>query len=127
MRFEVMASKPPISESRLVSGEMNQAIEQRQKQQSNKNQSLLLRCRVQTNHPPQIEEKNQMNKLFTSTLLTAVAVPFLMAAPAAKKAQNTSTSSSTTTSATKVHKKKSKKNGTSSTESSTTSTSTSQK
>ncbi len=34
-----------------------------------------------------------MKKLFTSTLLTVAAVPFLMAAPnAAKKAQNTDTS-----------------------------------
>ena len=33
-----------------------------------------------------------MRKLFTSTLLTVAAVPFLMAAPhAAKKAQNTTT------------------------------------
>jgi hypothetical protein len=42
-----------------------------------------------------------MNKLFTSTLLTVVAVPFLMAAPnAAKKGQNqapTSTADTQTT------------------------------
>jgi hypothetical protein len=39
-----------------------------------------------------------MKKLFTSTLLTVVAVPFLSAAPhAAKKVQNATTSSTTQT------------------------------
>jgi hypothetical protein len=51
-----------------------------------------------------------VKRLFTSTLLTVAAVPFLMAAPnAAKKAQNTATSSATTTTK-KVHKKHAKKN-----------------
>ncbi len=43
-----------------------------------------------------------MKKLLASSLLTVVAVPFLMAAPAAHKAQNTSTD----TTATKKAKKK---------------------
>ena len=55
-----------------------------------------------------------MKKLFTSTLLTAVAVPFLMAAPtAAKKAQNQPEASTqtkiTTVAKSKVHKKRAKK------------------
>ena len=63
--------------------------------------------------PPLIEGENQMKKLFTSTLLTVVAVPFLMAAPpAAKKAQNqpqASTETQSTTTKTKTHKKRTKK------------------
>ena len=55
-----------------------------------------------------------MKKLFTSTLLTAVAVPFLMAAPtAAKKVQNQPQASNqaqtTTVAKSKVHKKQTKK------------------
>ena len=55
-----------------------------------------------------------MKKLFTSTLLTVVAVPFLMAAPtAAKKAQNQPQASNqtqtTTVTKSKVHKKRAKK------------------
>lgn len=49
-----------------------------------------------------------MKKLFTSTLLTLAAVPFLMAAPKAKKAQNqpnASTQAQSTTAKPKVHKK----------------------
>jgi hypothetical protein len=62
-----------------------------------------------------------MKKLFTSTLLTVVAVPFLFAAPtAAKKVQNTSTSATTTAPASKTKVKKAKK----STKTATTSTST---
>lgn len=46
-----------------------------------------------------------MKKLLTSTLLTVVAVPFLMAAPkATKKAQNT-TPAATATAKPKVHRK----------------------
>jgi len=68
-----------------------------------------------------------MKKLFTSTLLTVAAVPFLMAAPhAAKKVQNQAApaaQNTATTAKTKVkkHTKKAKKSatGTSSTESST--------
>jgi hypothetical protein len=62
--------------------------------------------------PPLIEGENQMKKLFTSTLLTVVAVPFLMAAPpAAKKAQNQPQASTETqgTPKAKTHKKRSKK------------------
>lgn len=63
-----------------------------------------------------------MKKLFASSLLTVVAVPFLMAAPAAhKNAQNTDTMSST---AKKTHKKKVKKSPKGTTETSTTATST---
>jgi len=48
-----------------------------------------------------------MKKLFTSTLLTVAAVPFLMAAPAAaKKAQNTSEPATQTKSAVKKSQKK---------------------
>ena len=54
-----------------------------------------------------------MKKLFTSTLLTVVSVPFLMAAPtAAKKAQNqpeASNQTQSTVAKTKVHKKNAKK------------------
>lgn len=54
-----------------------------------------------------------MKKLFTSTLLTVVAVPFLMAAPtAAKKVQNqpqASIETQSTTTKTKTHKKHTKK------------------
>lgn len=52
-----------------------------------------------------------MNKLFTSTLLTVAAVPFLMAAPhAAKKAQNTTAPTvQTQTTVKKAHKKQVKK------------------
>ncbi len=49
-----------------------------------------------------------MKKLFTSTLLTVVAVPFLMAAPRAAKTQNQSTASNqaqSTAAKPKVHKK----------------------
>jgi hypothetical protein len=52
-----------------------------------------------------------MKKLFTSTLLTVAAVPFLMAAPsAAKKVQNQAGTQTTTQSTKKVkkHKKASK-------------------
>ena len=53
-----------------------------------------------------------MNKLFTSTLLTVAAVPFLMAAPAAaKKVQNTTApAAQTKTTVKKAHKKHVKKN-----------------
>jgi hypothetical protein len=48
-----------------------------------------------------------MKKLFTSTLLTVAAVPFLMAAPAtAKKTQNTATSASQNKTASKKVQKK---------------------
>ena len=54
-----------------------------------------------------------MKKLFTSTLLTVVAVPFLMAAPpAAKKAQNqpqASNDTQATAAKAKTHKKHTKK------------------
>ncbi|MGA8026207.1 MAG: hypothetical protein WB992_03620 [Bryobacteraceae bacterium] len=56
-----------------------------------------------------------MKKLFTSTLLTVAAVPFLMAAPtAAKKVQNPAAQS---TAAPKAHKKHVKKNASKSTDS----------
>ncbi len=56
-----------------------------------------------------------MKKVFTSTLLTVAAVPFLMAAPAAKKVQNqpeaaNSAKAVTTKKTTKKHVKKSKAN-----------------
>lgn len=51
-----------------------------------------------------------MKKLFTSTLLTVAAVPFLMAAPSvAKKAQNSAGTQNTTTQSTKNVKKHHKK------------------
>ncbi|MDQ2712107.1 MAG: hypothetical protein M3Y24_07740 [Acidobacteriota bacterium] len=52
-----------------------------------------------------------MNKLFTSTLLTVVAVPFLMASPTApKKAQNQpAVSQNKVATAKKAHKKHVKK------------------
>ena len=46
-----------------------------------------------------------MKKLFTSGLLTLTAVPFLMAAPVAKKAQDQPAASSQTQTATKTVKK----------------------
>jgi hypothetical protein len=109
---------------------MDKASEQRSNQAEpiSNNSRLAPALSPQTTIRHKLKEKTTMKKFITSTLLTAVAVPFLMAAPAAKKAQNTSqtsTASSTTTSSKKV-KKHNKKN-TSSTESSTTSTSTSQK
>ena len=58
-----------------------------------------------------------MKQLFTSTLLTLAAVPFLMAAPhAAKKVQNTSASATTQnkTAVKKAHKKHVKKSQTNS-------------
>jgi hypothetical protein len=64
-----------------------------------------------------------MKKLFASSLLTAVAVPFLMAAPAAKKVQN-STDTTMNSTAKHTHKKKVKKNSKGTTESATTATST---
>jgi hypothetical protein len=97
----------------MSSSQNKQAFEERS--------SCCSGARFKPKHPPQLKEKTQMKKLVTSTLLTAVAVPFLMAAPAGHKAQNTSTSTTTT----KKKTKKSKKNGTGSTEGSTTSTSTS--
>jgi hypothetical protein len=56
-----------------------------------------------------------MKKVFTSTLLTVAAVPFLMAAPAAKKVQNqppatNSAKTVNTKKTTKKHVKKSKAN-----------------
>lgn len=54
-----------------------------------------------------------MKKLFTSTLLTAAAVPFLMAAPnAAKKAQNSAGTQTTTQSTKKAKKHKKAKKST---------------
>ena len=50
-----------------------------------------------------------MNKLISSTLMTIVAVPFLMAAPAATKAQNGSTTAPATSTAKKTAKKHVKK------------------
>ena len=51
-----------------------------------------------------------MKKLFTSTLLTVAAVPFLMAAPhAAKKVQNTSAPATSTTAPSATSKAKAKK------------------
>jgi hypothetical protein len=58
-------------------------------------------------NPPLVEGETTMNKLFTSTLLTVAAVPFLMAAPAAKKAQNTTPA--VATAKTKTHKSHAKK------------------
>jgi hypothetical protein len=59
-----------------------------------------------------LKEKKQMRKLFTSTLLTIAAVPFLMAAPSAKKVQNQPPAAKTvnTKKAAKKHVKKSKPN-----------------
>jgi hypothetical protein len=65
-----------------------------------------------------------MKKLFASSLLTVVAVPFLMAAPAAKKVQNTSTDTTMNSTSKKAHKHKTKKNSKGTTESDTNSTST---
>jgi hypothetical protein len=79
-----MAQTPPKAQSGDVSGRQN-------------NRHLLKR-------------RNQMNKFMTATLLTVVAVPFLMAAPAAtKKAQNTATPATTTATTKKVAKKHVKK------------------
>lgn len=47
-----------------------------------------------------------MKKLFTSTLLTVVAVPFLMAAPHGKKAQDQTADSNQTQSTHKTKKAK---------------------
>ncbi len=57
-----------------------------------------------------------MKRLFTSTLLTVAAVPFLMAAPnAAKKAQNTAAPATQNKAAVKkTHKKNVKKSQTNS-------------
>jgi hypothetical protein len=63
--------------------------------------------------PPQIEGE-EMKSLLTSTLLTVVAVPFLMAAPTAPKQDSTQSTTSQTKKA-KKHKK-----STTSTESKTT-------
>ncbi len=51
-----------------------------------------------------------MNKLISSTLMTIVAVPFLMAAPAATKVQNSTAAPSTSTAkkTAKKHVKKAK-------------------
>jgi hypothetical protein len=60
----------------------------------------------------ELKEK-QMKKLFTSTLLTVAAVPFLMAAPnAAKKVQNSASTQTQTTKKTKKHHKKASKTAT---------------
>jgi hypothetical protein len=50
----------------------------------------------------------QMKRLFTSSILTIAAASFMVAAPAATKAQNSSTATQTTTK-TKTHKKHGKK------------------
>jgi hypothetical protein len=63
-----------------------------------------------------------MKKLFASSLLTAVAVPFLMAAPAAKVQNSTDTTMNST--AKHTHKKKVKKNSKGTTESATNATAT---
>ena len=48
-----------------------------------------------------------MNKIMSSVMLTVVAVPFLMAAPAAKKVQNSTVPAATTAKkSTKKHVKK---------------------
>src|SRR5581483_4400620 len=113
-----MTDRAPNRQSGLVSGNTNQQPSGSQKQINiiyEESISCCLGAWFKHTNPPQLKEKNQMKKLVMSSLLTAVAVPFLMAAPAAHKAQNTSTATSTTT---KKKTKKSKKNGTSSTESS---------
>lgn len=95
-----MAAKPEMPESRIVSAEQ------------------------ETRRAQKIKEKiTAMKKMFTTALLSAVAVPFLVAAPA-PKAQNTAAGSTmeSGTAKTKV-KKHHKKHSTSATESSTTSTS----
>jgi hypothetical protein len=61
-----------------------------------------------------------MKKLFTSALLAAVAVPFLMAAPAAKKGQDTGATTETKTK--KAKKSKKGKTGATTTSSTTTET-----
>jgi hypothetical protein len=81
--LEAMARAAFCVQSRVVSGQRNK-IE---------------------NGPPHVEGEMNMKKLVTSSLLTVVAVPFLMAA--APKAQNTAAPAATATTAAKpkVHKK----------------------
>jgi hypothetical protein len=122
MRIQVMAARSKDRQISIVSGEMNKQAGSSRSNHKNTKIAPARESSVQKTSATNSKEKTQMKKFAISTLLTAVAVPFLVAAPAAKKAQNTSTTSTTST---KVHKKKSKKNGTSSTEGSTTSTSTS--
>jgi hypothetical protein len=129
MPIGVMAQKGGNGQIGYVSGEWKR----KQSGGQNSKTTTISQSDFQskTLDPTQLKEKTKMKKLFTSSVLTLAAVPFLMAAPhAAKKAQNQAPSSDSTATATKkVHKKKMKKsgNGTASTQSSTTSTSTSQK
>jgi hypothetical protein len=62
---------------------------------------------VSGREPPRVQGEKTMKKLFTSTLLTVAAVPFLMAAPStAKKVQNTAAPASQNKTANKKAQKK---------------------
>ena len=96
-RFEVMAAEAEKAQSRVVSGGRRD-----RKNGSEAQQIKTKSCRdfvpFKPNTATFIGGENIMKKLFTSTLLTVVAVPFLSAAPhAAKKAQNSTASSTTQT------------------------------
>ena len=108
-----MAQNPANRQSRDVSGKGSERGGHGEKNNNKKNELQPNRSLLKSKGPPLIEGENQMKKLFTSTLLTVVAVPFLMAAPsAAKKAQNqpqASTETQSTTVKTKTHKKHTKK------------------
>jgi hypothetical protein len=105
-------------QSRDVSGEGNS----RAKRESKK-KTITVGLSSEILRRPTNKEKTYMRSLLTSTLLAAVAVPFLMAAPAVKKAQNTTTSQTTETTTEKPKKHHHKKDTGKTTESSTTSTS----
>ena len=121
MLFGAMVAKAENGQIRVVSGERSE----QKAAAKTKNQMSKAAARTSASNSlthTQVEGENTMRKLFTSTLLTVAAVPFLMAAPhAAKKAQNQATPAATQNTASTVkpkvkkHVKKVKKsaNGTS--------------
>jgi hypothetical protein len=125
--FEVMVAKARNRQSRDVSGERGEQKAVAKTRRNQKKATAETSASVSVPHT-QVEGENTMRKLFTSTLLTVAAVPFLMAAPhAAKKAQNQATPATTQNTAStakpkvKKHVKKVKKsaNGSSTAASST--------
>ncbi len=88
-----MAAEAEKAQSRVVSGGRRDGKSGGENKQTKLN-SRRDSVKFKPNTATLIRGENIMKKLFTSTLLTVVAVPFLSAAPhAAKKAQNTTTSS----------------------------------
>ena len=105
-----MAQKPKRSEIRIVSGKQSESEPKESGKTMNNKIITAPDVRPKPKSSATVEGEKTMKKLFTSTLLTVAAVPFLMAAPnAAKKVQNTASTTSTKAPVKKSHKKSVKK------------------